>query len=241
MPGASRNLCLSTRRRDSLATRDIEHHLRVRFLVLFFLFCLLGARALASTGTGVPSVPAPSRGPGPSFAIADFDGDQRPDFASVDGGQVGAASTYNYWIEFKLTAGGREAIHVLAPFGGLAIEARDVNGDHAVDLIVTTAWLRQPVAVFLNDGHGRFSRAEPAQFPGAFSDSPTNWSSSSNRGSAAVGIPTQSRLGACPDERSVPNVRGPTGSLPALSTGFPPDSLLTASAGRAPPSEVTSL
>jgi hypothetical protein len=197
---------------------------------------MLGGRAVASTGTDLPSVPNASAGPGPSFAIADFDGDHRLDCATVNGGQAVSASNYEYWIELKLTAAGRQAIPVVAPFGGLAIEARDVNGDNAVDLVVTTAWLRQPVAVFLNDGHGRFSRAEPSEFPGAFDDSRGNWSSSSNQACDVIGIPPQPRSGICSDATSLPDVRGPTDSIPAFRSAFR-DFFLTAQAGRAPPSK----
>ena len=38
----------------------------------------------------------------------------------------------------------RRFFHLFAtyfPSGGLLIEARDVNGDHSVDLILSTAWL----------------------------------------------------------------------------------------------------
>lgn len=178
--------------------------------------------------------------PGPSFVIADFDGDQRLDLASIEGGQFESSSTY-YWIRFQLTAVGPQAIQLLAPSGGLAIEARDVNGDHAVDLVLTTAWLRQPVAVFLNDGHGSFSRAEPSQFPGAFGDSKRNWGSSANQASEAVGAPPQPRLGFCSDATNLPDVRGPTDSIPGSSSGFPLDSFLIAYAGRAPPPEVSYL
>jgi hypothetical protein len=52
-----------------------------------------------------------------------------------------------------------------APTGGLLIEARDVNGDHAVDLVLRTGWLRQHKAIRLSDGHGSFSRVEPTASP----------------------------------------------------------------------------
>lgn len=234
---SSRNFCVWTRRRDSPAKRGRESYLCLRFLVLLFLICLLGGKAVASTRTDVPSAPAASGGLGPSFAIADFDGDQQLDIATVEGSQLGSASNSEYWIELQLTAAARQAIHVVAPFGGLAIEARDVNGDHAIDLVVTTAWLRAPVAVFLNDGHGRFSRAEPSEFPGAFGDSQRNWGSSSNQTAEAVGIPPQSRSGICSDAAGHPDVRGPTDSIPAFHSAFIRDFLLTAQAGRAPPSK----
>ena len=56
-------------------------------------------------------------------------------------------------------------IGVNAPLGGLNITSRDVDGDQSLDLIVTTAWLNQPVAVLLNDGHGNFTLTDPSAFP----------------------------------------------------------------------------
>src|SRR5271170_3994083 len=63
----------------------------------------------------------------------------------------------NYSVQLHLSSVGQHSIQLVAPAGGLQIEARDVNGDDAIDLVLTTAWLKQPVAIFLNDGHGSFS------------------------------------------------------------------------------------
>jgi hypothetical protein len=99
----------------------------------------------------------------PRFAIADFDGDSRPDLATVQLGQV-TASHARYWILFEMSAGVRQFIGVTAPVGGLEIAPRDVNGDNSLDLIVTTPWLNRPVAVLLNDGHGNFTLRDPQAF-----------------------------------------------------------------------------
>ena len=226
--------------RDSLRTRSTRGFVGLNFLVLAFLFGLFGSGVAAAAGTEVQNPPIASVGPGSSFAIADFDGDKRPDLASVEGGQIGSAST-NYSIQLHLTTYGRQAIQFIAPNGGLAIEARDVNGDHAVDLVLTTAWFNQPVAVLLNDGHGRFTRAEPSEFPGAFRHSNRNWGSSSVQAQDVIGIPPQPRSGIWSDARNLPDVRGPTDSIPASSSGSLLDSFLIAYAGRGPPSEVSYL
>jgi hypothetical protein len=102
------------------------------------------------------------------FAMADFDGDSKPDFARV---QVGQISSSRYWIDFQLSSGLRQAIGVTAPPGGLRLSPEDVNGDAFPDLIVTTAWLRRPVAVLLNDGHGNFTLREPGGFPASIWES----------------------------------------------------------------------
>ena len=206
------------------------------WLSLFLLFCL--ARSSRAEAADIQQGgPVTSLGPGPQFAIADFDGDVRPDLASIQAGSNSTGTT-DYWIQLQLTSAGRQSFRLVAPAGGLQIEARDVNGDHAIDLVLATAWFNQPVAVFLNNGHGSFSRVEPAAFPGAFSESKTNWGSASNQAIDAVGIPPQSRAGARSEARGLLHGRSPTSSIPPSSSGFVVSPLLISHAGRAPPSEI---
>jgi hypothetical protein len=117
------------------------------------------AAAPSPTASALSRAKLPSR-----FAIADFDGDSRPDLATVEIGQIGP-SRARYWIGFQLSSGPQQIIGVNAPVGGLNITSRDVDGNQILDLIVTTAWLNQPVAVLLNDGHGNFTLANPSAFP----------------------------------------------------------------------------
>ena len=100
----------------------------------------------------------------PRFAIADFDGDRKPDVATVQVVRQAATESY-YFIRLELSAGEASAIGITGPQGGLRLEARDVNGDDATDLIVTTAMDSRFVAVLLNDGHGRFTLAKAGAFP----------------------------------------------------------------------------
>ncbi|MGC1415068.1 MAG: VCBS repeat-containing protein [Candidatus Acidiferrum sp.] len=111
------------------------------------------------------------------FAIADFDGDRKPDLATVEIQNGNSTSGTEYSIRFRLTTGAAQSFGVLAPAGGLQIVARDVNGDDAMDLLISTAWLHQEVAVLLNDGHGNFTLANPGEFPAAVWESATVWES----------------------------------------------------------------
>jgi hypothetical protein len=173
-----------------------------------------------------------------TFAIADFDGDRRPDFASIQAGQNRSDSS-DYSIQIYLSEVRRQSIDLVAPVGGLLIEARDVDGDHSIDLVVSTAWRKQPVAIFLNDGHGTFSKAEIAAFPGAFSKRQTNLAAAANPATDALGISPQPGAGICPDENDSGFDRTPASLILVLSAGFPLDSFLTSHAGRAPPSKVS--
>jgi hypothetical protein len=132
---------------------------------LMFLCAILcfGRRGKAAVLSATPPAPAQTRLTS-RFAIADFDGDSYPDLATVEMGQIGP-SRARYWIGFQLSTGAQQPIGVDAPVGGLDIISRDVNGDQRLDLIVTTSWLDQPVAVLLNDGHGNFTLTDPGAFP----------------------------------------------------------------------------
>jgi hypothetical protein len=103
------------------------------------------------------------------FAIADFDGDRKPDLATVQ--VVGEAALDSFYsIRLQLSAGEESAIGITGPQGGLELVARDVNGDDVMDLVVTTAMDSHFVAVLINDGHGEFTLAKPGAFPSIESD-----------------------------------------------------------------------
>lgn len=133
----------------------------------------------------------------PEFAIADFDGDSRPDMASVQIGQGNSRNT-RYSIALQLSNGPRQTVSVTAPSGGLRLTSRDVNGDHFLDLIVTTAWQQRPVAVLLNDGHGSFTVRDPALFLNTAVDSDRSWAPAyADIKDAAAALLTQGFSASC--------------------------------------------
>jgi hypothetical protein len=101
--------------------------------------------------------------PDSRFAIGDFDGDRQADLATVEIARFNSLHS-RYSISFQLSKGRPQTIGITAPAGGLALLARDVNGDRALDLILVTAWRHEMVAVLLNDGEGNFSATDPAHF-----------------------------------------------------------------------------
>jgi hypothetical protein len=207
-------------------------------LVSVLLFTLLVAGMAAGAETQVPS--ANTIVPGLPFAIADFDGDLHPDIASVQIGNSDSTHTV-YWIQLQLTSVGRQSIRVVAPVGGLRLLARDVNGDRAIDLVVTTAGFGKPIAVFLNDGHGSFSQVDQAAIPGAFSNSETNAASPTNSLADTPGVPPQSRAGITIDTRALSRPRSNIRLIALAASRFPPDPSLSCHLGRAPPSKVPHL
>lgn len=167
---------------------------------------LCAVLCFALCGKAAPSIPR--SGPASSlqvisqFAIADFDGDRRPDLAIVQVGQDSSRDT-QYWIAFQLSGGSRQTLGITAPTGGLQITSRDVNGDSFLDVVVTTAWTNRPVAVLLNDGRGNFRTSKPAAFPGAFAAPDKSWASTTEeiKDPTAVLFPRYS-TGNCPEGSS---------------------------------------
>jgi hypothetical protein len=205
---------------------------------LLLPWCLLLFAASAHT-TSANAFRVSAAGANSRVAIADLDGDVRPDFARIEAGPD-AGGISHYFIQLQLSSLGRKSIRLEAPSGGLSIEARDVNGDKAPDLILATAWLHQPVAVYLNDGHGTFSRAETSQFPGAFRDPTSTWSSQQrfeldflgalpNPGATIIGI-----------SRCDLHERSPGRLVSVAKTDFVANGFPLFSSGRAPPSATPS-
>lgn len=135
-------------------------------LVLLFLCAALALGAKGSSAS-LPAAFGYAAVASSHFAIADLDGDNRPDLATIEMAQVGVSQA-RYWIGFQMSAGAaQQRIGLTGPLGGLEIASRDLNGDNSLDLVVTTTWFKNPVAVLLNDGHGNFTLTDAAIFSAA--------------------------------------------------------------------------
>lgn len=213
---------------------------RIRRLVSFLLFLLLGSFTGSATARAdARTASVASTASVGSFAIADFDGDLHPDLASVETGRTGPAST-DYWIQLRLSASVLQSIRLVAPTGGLLIEALDVNGDHTVDLVVASAWLKHPVAIFLNNGHGSFSQVAPFAFPEAFKRSNTNWGAVHGYVGGTLGILPKSLTDVWLEEGSTGTIQMQSVAPSAAFPQFVSAPFLSPHAGRAPPNSLHS-
>jgi len=140
-------------------------------LLLLSLLLGLSSPVAAASSSPLQVRPVSSANSITSFTLADFDGDSKPDLASVEFRRF-ESSVVRYSITFRLSAGNRQTVEVTAPFGGLDVAAFDVNGDLSLDLIVRTAGEHRLVAVLLNDGHGHFAE-DPSALLRAAGESPT--------------------------------------------------------------------
>ncbi len=201
----------------------------------FALLCFVG-----SAGSAHAACAGPSSSPEvtPQFAIADFDGDRRPDLATV---QVGQGSSWDtqYWVAFQLSGGSRQTLGITAPTGGLQITSRDVNGDDFLDVIVTTAWTNRPVAVLLNDSQGNFRASGASAFPGAFTTSEKSCASTTDETKDATAVLlSRYPTGNCLEGSRFSSPRNITGLLVLWTSHNSPFSSVVSFLGRGPPSFV---
>lgn len=234
MADYARNLGLP-RLRSDLWPRYLRGHLLVQFLLLFSL-SLAHCRPIAAAGANIANTPVVSIEFGSTFAIADFDGDDHADIATIQTRRNDTSGT-EYWILLNLSSSGLRSIRVPAPRGGLMIEARDVNNDHFVDLVLTTALSRRPLAILINDGWGGFSRVQASVFPDAFTDTSKHRASASEPRTRELSVPLQQRPIHYSQVARMTGVHWHADRLPRRNSVFVFMSLQLSRAERGPPSE----
>lgn len=204
-----------------------------------FAACLLPRSAQAQdrsdfggTRSLVPAF-STSRGSG---ALGDFDGDHLADVAvATPQGVVNGA--YRYRVDVHLTSEPGTTFDVDSDAsGGLHISARDVDGDHDLDLVVTSAFGREPLGVWINDGHGHFTEGTAADY------SPSVWQDSDRSFEAPARLRTPALPFVYPTGGSVlqqarSSVLLPARNLPLRATAPSPSQrpLKPGSPPRAPP------
>jgi len=100
-----------------------------------------------------------------SGTFGDFDGDHQPDFAIADA-QPLRGGTFRYRIGIHLSVRPDSTFEVEArTASGLHVTAQDVDGDHDLDLVITTRFGQQPIGVWINNGDGVFTRGDLGAYP----------------------------------------------------------------------------
>jgi hypothetical protein len=106
------------------------------------------------------------------WAAADFDGNKTIDLARLtvrlgrDGVTVSALDLFAFCPDSA-----PPAVNVF-PRLGLVLIARDIDRDQDQDLVLREPFAGQAVGVWLNDGTGSFSKADPSDYPGVEHDPP---------------------------------------------------------------------
>jgi hypothetical protein len=92
------------------------------------------------------------------WIAADFDGDLKPDLARAGAFRSsGLGFEQEIHLGFSSVAPGVFLVHT--PVVGYRLIARDIDGDSDWDLVLESFW-REPVAILVNDGGGRFHQAD---------------------------------------------------------------------------------
>jgi hypothetical protein len=203
--------------------------LRVCLLVLVgSFFAGIPAQAQAS------NVSLPVSGSRLAFAIDDFDGDLRPDLASVQPVSKNSSGTI-YRVQFQLSAAGQQSIPLVGPSGGLRIATRDVNGDDFPDVIVSSAWREEPLAVLVNDGRGAFSLTDPTSFPRAFGGSGKALNAKLPPQTDTVATTSRLPVGDFSGTKYLLHASPARGSIPRANSASFRSLILGSLLGRAPP------
>lgn len=223
----------------SYLVRKLSHYrqLALRSTVRSVFVLLLFSFSVGRAEAAVYQAPVSRAERGPQIAVADFDRDGAPDIVSLTPAQD-VSTSVDYVIDLRLSTRGRKLIHLLGRAGGLLMEARDINGDNAVDLVLFSAWPRQPVGLFLNDGHGGFSWAEPDAFPQAFNQPDNTWGSTPNHEIGGAVAASSTRDGISNQTGRLSSDLSSFGSAPASHSRLFSKSYLTSQAERAPPCAV---
>jgi hypothetical protein len=134
------------------------------------LVLLCAGVAQGAAGRLAPICQAPSDIAGSLWVAADFDGDQSVDLARVSFLRPhGRAPAVHL---FPLCPHSVQPIFAAAARIGPVLSARDVDADDDQDLVLRESIAGPVLGVWLNDGKGGFSPAEPSRFSRARDDPP---------------------------------------------------------------------
>ena len=142
------------------------------------------------------------------WAVGDLDGDSEADVARAEVVLL-SSNDGQYRINLDLSKSGTRFsfdVH-LARTVGLNIDTRDVDGDHDLDLVITSGMLHRPVGLWLNDGEGHFSEADSSLFPDNMWRGPPRLSSTNGAEQDANAILDSSRICVSSEARFVSRLR----------------------------------
>jgi hypothetical protein len=101
---------------------------------------------------------------GPTLALADFDGDDKPDGAILLQSDVSRGQG-NFELELHFTGRSNTDIKFQSPEPSVTVEALDIDHDGDIDLVIEQSLTRKRLQVWINDGHGNFERGRMEDFP----------------------------------------------------------------------------
>ena len=128
---------------------------------LLALACLTGSSAAARDG--VTATLLTSLIPAAPSVVADFNGDHKPDLATVRTALDSHHNGVYNQLDIQLNAAPSPVFSFLIRSAANRLSARDLDGDNDRDLVLETAF-RVPLAVWINDGAGHFQEGNLDSF-----------------------------------------------------------------------------
>jgi hypothetical protein len=98
-----------------------------------------------------------------STVVSDFNHDGIPDLAIADRAPQ-HQSEFRYQIEFAVAGRKPYDVTFTSPLQALTLQPDDVDGDRDIDIVVVDPISNDVVGVWLNDGAGHFTPADPRGF-----------------------------------------------------------------------------
>jgi FG-GAP repeat protein len=99
-----------------------------------------------------------------STALGDFNADGAPDLAVADRVAPGPEG-FGYRLRVSVSGLSSRDVAFVSRHAALTVRALDVDHDHDVDLVISAVPSGELVAVWLNDGRGRFTEGRVSRLP----------------------------------------------------------------------------
>jgi hypothetical protein len=130
---------------------------RSRLLVLTIF---ASALALASPR---PDTRAANSSSVSSWIVADFNGDNKTDFATTSGSGHDERG-YSHEVQVSLGLSRQSSFTFLSSSDRVQLRAQDIDGDHDRDIVILEKWSLEPIGIWLNDGLGNFHEGDLADY-----------------------------------------------------------------------------
>jgi hypothetical protein len=112
------------------------------------------------------SLPSPSVS---SWVLADFDGDSQIDVVTSRAERL-PGHEYSHEVSLKLSGSPSTSFTFRDRYPDVQLNSRDIDGDHARDIIIRETGTSEPLGVWLNDGTGHFLQGDLEHFRAALEE-----------------------------------------------------------------------